>query len=123
MYLLQIGIDSHSDEVTGWSKLSCNGHAILIQLAHVAIRACETGWQHNPTAKLMYIQIIILKCISKTLIKVCSDSCLMSSQPSEFELFCSCPAIHNQLLKESSTTKNGCSFPHLNTTNHSYSFK
>src|SRR5258708_8366633 len=101
MYLLQIGIDSHSDEVTGWSKLSCNGHAILIQLAHVAIRACETGWQHNPTAKLMYIQIIILKCISKTLLKVCSDSCLLTSQPSKFDLLSTSPTTPTPLLTNS----------------------
>ena len=88
LYLLPVGIDSHSEEVTGWSKLSCNGHAILIQLAHVVIRACETGWQYNTMAKLICIQIVILKCISKTLIQLCSDSMLMSLQPSEIELFC-----------------------------------
>src|SRR5258708_26823042 len=116
-------MDSHSDEVTGWSKLSCNGHAILIQLAHLAIGACESGWQYNTMAKLICIQIIILKCISKTLIELCSDSRLMSSYPSEIELFCSSPAVHNQLLKDPSATKNGCSLPHFNTTNLSHSFK
>src|SRR5260221_8149927 len=115
LLLHPVGIDSHSDEVTGWSKLSCNGHAILIQLAHVVIRACEAGWQHNMTAKLICTQIIILRCISKTLIKLCSDCMLMSSQPSEIELFCSSPTIHNQLLKESSTTNNCCRLLLLNT--------
>ena len=56
----------------------CNGHAVLIQLTHVAIRASEAGWQYNMLANLICIEIVILECISKALVKLRSNGGLVS---------------------------------------------
>jgi hypothetical protein len=69
----------HCYEVGGRTIFTCNGHAILIQLTHVAIRASEAGWQYNTLTNLMWIEIVNLECISKALIKLRSNGSLVSS--------------------------------------------
>jgi len=106
-----VGIGCHGQEDVRLAPIATDCHGILEELIHVTCAALMVGGENDALTLLPKIHwspiLVAMKSIVEALIQISTYLLLMSPDPVQIALLNRCPGIHQILLKELATAKDG----------------
>jgi len=109
--LRPVRIGCHGQEDVRLAPIVTDCHGVLEELIHVTYAALMAGGENNALTLLPKIHwstiLVAMKSIMEALIQISTYLLLMSPDPVQIALLNRCPGIHQILLKELATAKDG----------------